>query len=410
MTASETLTALSGWIRSAAPTVESTEYVDIDTYVEVNSTQYLDLGIAGEVEVDVRIDEYNVELSDYEVEVGVEVDVENLIRDESPVELSDVYDALEAAVAALDASGSAVLPAAVDTTESTAARAALAAVRSFLDGYGSDAVIRSLGTALSLAGYGSAVEVETETVELTVPLADLRLGDIIIEPGQSWDGSTVTRIESDRRRVEFVRPSRTGGLDGNGLDAFSDTSRSFRVRRSTSTAATPETVSGVRTDALRPGDIIRRNESEGGGSNADAVIGSTVVSTRSTDADLWSVTVTLPSGFRDDYRFNSYRKWTVERSTSTAGYDPLTVLVSVTSISCRTRDLRLGDDVTGRPFGRLVRIEREGGSLVLVLNRDGTENRVATTEDGSWQILPVAPVDLDRSSIPAALDALVAAV
>lgn len=183
------LTRFASWVRTATPTVETTEYVTIDQdYDPGTVTTSIDLGVAGsDVEVEVEVGEVNVYLQQVEVEASVEVDVEQLINDEAPVSSRALLDALDAAVEALDAPAGRI-PTSVDVREEMAGRAALAAVRVLLDGDGDDAVRRALGDALVRAGYRSTPDIGYDplTVERSTgdlygtAVEELRLGDDIL--------------------------------------------------------------------------------------------------------------------------------------------------------------------------------------------------------------------------------------
>lgn len=64
-----------------------------------------------------------------------------------------------------------------------------------------------------------------------------------------------------------------------------------------------------------------------------------------------------------------------------------------------TAELRVGDDIIGEDFGKLLRID----GTTLVMDRDGTENTydAAKYMDGEWQVFPIDVPD--RSAVPAAL-------
>jgi hypothetical protein len=81
----------------------------------------------------------------------------------------------------------------------------------------------------------------------------------------------------------------------------------------------------------------------------------------------------------------------------TPDYDPLTVPVLETTTRIIRDELRLGDDITGGSFGRLVGIA-DGR---LQMDRDGTRNTYDAGYDGEWQ---VRPIDVpDRAAIPTAV-------
>lgn len=88
--------------------------------------------------------------------------------------------------------------------------------------------------------------------------------------------------------------------------------------------------------------------------------------------------------------------------TAPLGYDPLTVPVATTSEYVATSELRLGDDITGDDFGRVISIDP--ADLKITMNRDGTINTYtlgAGRIDTEWDVLPIV-VD-DRDKVPTAL-------
>jgi hypothetical protein len=98
------------------------------------------------------------------------------------------------------------------------------------------------------------------------------------------------------------------------------------------------------------------------------------------------------------------------------GYDPRSVdLDSEQSGSVRVVDLRLGDDVTGSGFGRLVRVERVTGSADdpaagtyrLVLDRDGVESTREERGSTSYYIRPIRLADgRSRAQVASAVSLL----
>jgi hypothetical protein len=99
---------------------------------------------------------------------------------------------------------------------------------------------------------------------------------------------------------------------------------------------------------------------------------------------------------------------------STLSYDPLTVEVEpqrYDSFYCDTSELRLGDDITGETFGRLVKVERGDydDSVRVTLNRDGRERSYDWTLRSSWNVLPIKPVE-GRENVRPAVEALGVAV
>lgn len=79
-------------------------------------------------------------------------------------------------------------------------------------------------------------------------------------------------------------------------------------------------------------------------------------------------------------------------------YDPLTVEVSDESDpdGIRTEDLRLGDDVTGDDFGRVLSVARDGDEYVLTMNRDGQINTERTYGNSmTWDVRPITGVNRD---------------
>ena len=168
------------------------------------------------------------------------------------------------------------------------------------------------------------------------------------------------------------------------------------------------TVSDVRTDQLRPGDVLIRTD--GGGNDGERACGGTFVSSRPDGQGVPLIRVTLTKdGETVEVSFNDYRLWEVSRPVSGTvaglGYDPLTVPVRYSvSPGTKVSDLRLGDDVIGFEFGRVVRIESVDGERVrLVLNRDGTENVKDVRRDTRYSFLDIAPEGIERSEVPTAL-------
>lgn len=83
-------------------------------------------------------------------------------------------------------------------------------------------------------------------------------------------------------------------------------------------------------------------------------------------------------------------------------YDPLTVEVEEVPVTVRKDDLRLGDDVTGESFGRVVGVERmSDGAFDFTLNRGGVTRTYKSTPSGTWQVKRI--VGVDRNSIPTAI-------
>ncbi len=83
-------------------------------------------------------------------------------------------------------------------------------------------------------------------------------------------------------------------------------------------------------------------------------------------------------------------------SGAPATYDPLTVPLLETEVIVKSNELRVGDDITGSSFGRVVAIENDE----IVMNRDGTVNRTKYNESFGWS---VKMIDVpDRDSVPTA--------
>lgn len=347
---SDILARFAQWVRNDSADVEVSDVITLDFYEDIETTTSvrLDLGVAGEVEVDdvdVYISEYNVYRDEYEVEVSTSLDVEQFVDDYSPVSARELLDALDAMV---EVESTGTLPAAVDTSEETAARAALAAVRSFLDGYGADAVTRSLGTALSLSGYGSSgppadvVEamrslIERRVERLAVRTDALMPGDLIVSTQDGGDAA---------RRVEGAIVSEVPYFDSGTL---------YRVRYSKDGGS----VQGDSFNSYREW-IIERSTST---------------------------------------------------STPGIGYDPLTVTVEGDIYSTYS-DLRLGDNVTGswgrvtrvEPFGsdqlRITCVSQDYGERVEVLPRSGSFYIEPIVVPGGRDTVPTA-LSLDRSTVTA---------
>lgn len=89
------------------------------------------------------------------------------------------------------------------------------------------------------------------------------------------------------------------------------------------------------------------------------------------------------------------------------GYDPVTVPVAqYPSKGVPTTELRLGDDITGDDFGRLVGVQRVNADEVeLTMNRNGEINVTTDSLTTTWEILMV--VGVERDAVPPALEGLV---
>lgn len=87
---------------------------------------------------------------------------------------------------------------------------------------------------------------------------------------------------------------------------------------------------------------------------------------------------------------------------SSVGYDPLTVQVADVEVDINTAELRLGDDITGTGFGRVISVTRRpDGRCVITMNRDGTINVNDEHDDITWMVLPI--IGVDREAQPTAL-------
>ena len=82
-------------------------------------------------------------------------------------------------------------------------------------------------------------------------------------------------------------------------------------------------------------------------------------------------------------------------------YDPLTVEVGEDEDTVQSSELRLGDDITGPEFGRVINVApTETGGFTITMNRNGSINVQQTAFDEFWSVLPV--VGVDRLSQPTA--------
>lgn len=90
------------------------------------------------------------------------------------------------------------------------------------------------------------------------------------------------------------------------------------------------------------------------------------------------------------------------RPEATVDYDPLTVEVTDESTYVRipSSQLRLGDDIIGPAFGRVTGIEDDASMIVMV--RDGAENRTMYTPDFVWSVRPITLPN--RSELPTAIE------
>ena len=78
-------------------------------------------------------------------------------------------------------------------------------------------------------------------------------------------------------------------------------------------------------------------------------------------------------------------------------YDPLTVAVKTEFIYVPTEELRLGDDIVGSSFGRVVSVNSD---YLIEMDRDGARNTFQAAASTEWQI---RPIDLDREQIATAV-------
>jgi hypothetical protein len=85
-------------------------------------------------------------------------------------------------------------------------------------------------------------------------------------------------------------------------------------------------------------------------------------------------------------------------------YDPLTVPVQAGETLVESKDLRLGDDITGKSFGRVTAIENNE----IVMSRDGNVNRTPYYETFKWSVLMIDVPN--RDSVPRATELQPAAV
>ena len=75
-------------------------------------------------------------------------------------------------------------------------------------------------------------------------------------------------------------------------------------------------------------------------------------------------------------------------------YDPLTVEVGEDEDTVQSSELRLGDDITGLEFGRVIGVEaNDNGGFTITMNRNGTINVQQTSFDEFWSVLPIVGVD-----------------
>lgn len=88
-------------------------------------------------------------------------------------------------------------------------------------------------------------------------------------------------------------------------------------------------------------------------------------------------------------------------SQNGASYDPLTVRLLDYEESVTTDDLRLGEDITGPEFGRVISIEERGDGRLIRMNREGEVNEYLDRNNESWSVLKIAE---NREAAPKALN------
>jgi hypothetical protein len=106
---------------------------------------------------------------------------------------------------------------------------------------------------------------------------------------------------------------------------------------------------------------------------------------------------------RAQQRLREIRETVPEKGApvQTLGYDPLTVAVGAV-LTSTTAELRLGDDITGSDYGRVLSVEPEGADYRITMNRNGVINVTNASADETWSVLPIS--DVDRDATPAAIE------
>lgn len=231
----------------------------------------------------------------------------------------------------------------------------------------------------------------------TRPLAIDTNGDVIGEWKGSngdtavWDDS---QIEQAKRRVAELR-------------AEQQLSSSVGISYDPLTVAVSDEEVSVETTELRLGDDIT---GDGYGR---------VTSVQRQSVDGYMITMNR------DGRINTIRNWSgntewsvfpivgvdresqptaVSLSQGAQGYDPLTVPLKAEEAFIASQDLRLGDDILGDSFGRVVSIEN--GEIVM--NRDGKENRTMYRETLKWLIKMIDVPNRENVPTAASLQAVAA--
>jgi hypothetical protein len=184
----ERLESFYSYLRRERPTITETVRGDVEVGVEEYA---VDLGQFGEQYLSIEFTEY------VEVEGDVEVDLDDLISD-GPLSTSDLYDLIGEItdLAGEPETSGASIPRAVNTRETTAGRAALAALRILLAGEPVEAIRRALGEALVESGLvvGSALSYDPLTVALSRPDDSVYVRTEELRFGDDVTGSTFGRL------------------------------------------------------------------------------------------------------------------------------------------------------------------------------------------------------------------------